>query len=171
MTFTITIDVAGHITKDPDAPWQLGEAEKEEHIICLVNNDNTKHVVELVNFTHKGSGKQFKPLKGDRRLRAESGCTDHFTVRTKKNSDDLYGSFLYWIKVDDDVPGFDPEIVVDRPQSFAFKRQKKSSAQTTGAYTKGMKRTKGTKGTKGILRKKGAKGANRGKRAQAQRKR
>ena len=127
MTFTITIDIAGRLTKHPDEPWQLGEAGKEEHVICLVNNDNVSHELELVNFTHKQTGNQFKPIKGDRKLRADkNGGTDQFTVKTKKNSDGFYGAFLYWIQVDRNDPTADPEIVVDRPQSFSFKRMKTS---------------------------------------------
>jgi hypothetical protein len=110
--FEFHIDDRGVLTKVPDLPWEVGEPGTEISI-RLVNNHDRKHVVRMVRFKHKASGRFLDPLTGTKAWVALRNSASHASVHKVKDNG-RYGRYVFLTSVDG-VDGTDPEIIVDDP--------------------------------------------------------
>jgi hypothetical protein len=130
------------VQKDPDDVWRFEQADGKKHKLEITNADRVPHTVEIVNVTHKKTGDRVKPFIGDELVTVAAGQTVTQDIKTVKNSKRRYGTFLYWIVIDDGDPDFDPEIIVDPPSPLIPKKKKarKATPAKKGSAVKSAKR-------------------------------
>ena len=110
--FEFHIDDRGVLTKTPALPWKVRVGK--QITIRLVNNHDRKHVVRMVRFKHKKSGKNLDPLTGTKAWTALRNSTSSVTTHKVRHHVGRYGEYLFLTSVDG-VDGTDPQIIVDPP--------------------------------------------------------